>query len=239
MFKDVPMVGKFSPKNLGNISLCVAGGGFIVLVLILHFRLVEGTAAQLLIILTAAFEAGTAGALADWFAVRALFQKIPIPLMERHTNIIVESRQRLTNVIAKVTTTHLLTKESIGEMFKDVQFSSRIMDLLKRLDGKDKGLWFRIKLGALKYIGKGVLVDATIQQKIDDAGKEYLKDFIHNNPDKIENKVRENIEKLTDDELVELIEDNVGDELQYIRLNGAIVGGFAGLVFGIIRAFII
>lgn len=231
------MVGKFSPKNLGNISLCVAGGGFIVLVLILHFRLVEGTAAQLLIILTAAFEAGTAGALADWFAVRALFQEIPIPFMKKHTNIIVNRREELTNAIAEMVQ-HLLTKESIGEMFKDVQFSSKIMDLLKKVNGKDKGLWFRIKLGTLKYIGKGFLADDTIQQKIDDEGKEYLKDFIHNNPDKIKNEVRKNIKKLTDDELVELIEDKVGDELQYIRLNGAIVGGFAGLVFGIIRTFI-
>ena len=58
---------KFFTK--GNVSLCIAGGGFIASVLILHFKIFVGTTAQLITVLSAAFEAGTAGALADWFAV--------------------------------------------------------------------------------------------------------------------------------------------------------------------------
>jgi len=44
-----------------------------------------------------------------------------------------------------------------------------------------------------------------------------------------------NPERLDDRGLVSQIEEKVGDDLQYIRLNGAVVGGLAGLLLGIIR----
>ena len=73
--------------------------------------------------------------------------------------------------------------------------------------------------------------DTVIQQQVDDWCREYLKELIRENHSKIADLVHKNIEELSDSKLVELIENNVGNELQYIRLNGAIVGGFAGLVF--------
>jgi uncharacterized membrane-anchored protein YjiN (DUF445 family) len=42
--------------------------------------------------LKAVSEAAMVGALADWFAVTALFRKIPIPFISRHTNIIPRKR---------------------------------------------------------------------------------------------------------------------------------------------------
>jgi uncharacterized membrane-anchored protein YjiN (DUF445 family) len=47
-----------------------------------------------------------------------------------------------------------------------------------------------------------------------------------------------NPEKLDDRGLVNQIEEKVGDDLQFIRLNGAVVGGIAGLLLGIIRFLI-
>src|SRR5206468_9740729 len=41
--------------------------------------------------------------------------------------------------------------------------------------------------------------------------------------------IRENLERLTDDQLVEQIEGRVGDDLQFIRLNGAAGGGLVGV----------
>ena len=38
--------------------------------------------------------------------------------------------------------------------------------------------------------------------------------------------------------LVNQIEDKVGNDLQYIRLNGAVVGGLVGIFLGIIRFLI-
>ena len=45
--------------------------------------------------------------------------------------------------------------------------------------------------------------------------------------------VRENLESLTDDQLVEQIESRVGPDLQFIRLNGAVVGGLIGVLLAL------
>ena len=40
-------------------------------------------------------EAAMVGALADWFAVSALFRRIPLPYLSRHTNIIARNKERI------------------------------------------------------------------------------------------------------------------------------------------------
>jgi uncharacterized membrane-anchored protein YjiN (DUF445 family) len=42
--------------------------------------------------------------------------------------------------------------------------------------------------------------------------------------------VRENLEALETGKLVQQIEDRVGADLQFVRLNGAVVGGLIGLL---------
>jgi uncharacterized membrane-anchored protein YjiN (DUF445 family) len=49
--------------------------------------------------------------------------------------------------------------------------------------------------------------------------------------------VRESLEALETGELVRQIEDRVGGDLQFIRLNGAVVGGLVGMVLALVRAF--
>jgi len=41
--------------------------------------------------------------------------------------------------------------------------------------------------------------------------------------------------RLSDRELVLELEDKIGDELQYVRLNGAVIGFLVGLVLGAVR----
>jgi len=50
--------------------------------------------------------------------------------------------------------------------------------------------------------------------------------------------VRENLEALDTQTLVARIEDRVGNDLQFIRLNGAVVGGLIGLLIAVIRQFL-
>jgi uncharacterized membrane-anchored protein YjiN (DUF445 family) len=47
--------------------------------------------------------------------------------------------------------------------------------------------------------------------------------------------VRENLEALDTGALVDMIEARVGNDLQYIRLNGAVVGGLVGLVLATVH----
>jgi uncharacterized membrane-anchored protein YjiN (DUF445 family) len=60
-------------------------------------------------------------------------------------------------------------------------------------------------------------------------------DLVEKRHDRIGEMVRGSLEKLSDLDLVGQIESKVGRDLQYIRLNGAIVGGFAGAVLAIIK----
>ena len=43
------------------------------------------------------------------------------------------------------------------------------------------------------------------------------------------------LSKLSDDDLVAQIEEKVGADLQYIRLNGALVGGAVGMIIAAIK----
>lgn len=68
--------------------------------------------------------------------------------------------------------------------------------------------------------------------------KNKISVFVNENHSQIGEIVRDNIDGVNDDELVAQIEDKVGDDLQYIRLNGAIVGGLVGLVIYIFKNYI-
>ncbi len=47
--------------------------------------------------------------------------------------------------------------------------------------------------------------------------------------------VRENLGRLKDNDLVAQIESRVGPDLQYIRLNGAVVGSLVGAALAVLR----
>lgn len=55
---------------------------------------------------------------------------------------------------------------------------------------------------------------------------------------KIGKLVQENLDKLDDKTLIEMIENNVGKDLQWIRVNGAVCGFMIGLVLEGIKAII-
>ncbi|HOT75834.1 MAG TPA: DUF445 domain-containing protein [Candidatus Wallbacteria bacterium] len=87
---------------------------------------------------------------------------------------------------------------------------------------------------------------AAAELKINEEAKEkfnfWLKNkisvFINENHSQIGDIVRANIDGVNDDELVSQIEEKVGDDLQYIRLNGAIVGGLVGLLIYVFKNYI-
>src|SRR5262245_34166423 len=87
------------PHHVGTVSLLCAVAGTI----ICWVALATGpfSEAQWLRILAAGFEAATVGALADWFAVTALFRH-PLGLPIPHTAIIPKRRAKLIESIANV-----------------------------------------------------------------------------------------------------------------------------------------
>jgi len=73
------------------------------------------------------------------------------------------------------------------------------------------------------------------QKKVDVFVKGIINKLIDDEHKNIEKIVKENLSKYTDNMLVELIESNVGNDLQLIRINGSLVGGIVGIIIFIIK----
>jgi uncharacterized membrane-anchored protein YjiN (DUF445 family) len=60
--------------------------------------------------------------------------------------------------------------------------------------------------------------------------KKQISIFVEKNHSKVGKLVEENLEKLDNKTLIEMVETNVGKDLQWIRVNGAVCGFLIGLV---------
>lgn len=99
--------------------------------------------------------------------------------------------------------------------------------LLDDLDKEDSVLVLQLRI-ALESSLRRFARDAEQQQRLDRWIKEKVATLVERHHGEIGNLVQYNLEKLDDKQLVRQVEEKVGDDLQYIRLNGAIVGGLVG-----------
>lgn len=72
--------------------------------------------------------------------------------------------------------------------------------------------------------------NSSLRLKVDERVKLILEKQIGFHHNAIGRLVHEGLAPLTDDKLVELIEDKAGNDLQMIRINGSVVGGLAGIL---------
>ena len=72
--------------------------------------------------------------------------------------------------------------------------------------------------------------NSSLRLKVDERVKLILEKQIGFHHNAIGRMVHEGLDLLTDDKLVELIEDKAGNDLQMIRINGSVVGGLAGML---------
>ncbi|MEB9946134.1 DUF445 domain-containing protein [Bacillus cereus] len=80
--------------------------------------------------------------------------------------------------------------------------------------------------------------DEQTVQKIEDWLQKQVVSLVEKNHSKIGKLVQENLDKLDDKTLIEMIENNVGKDLQWIRVNGAVCGFMIGLLLEGIKAII-
>ncbi len=81
---------------------------------------------------------------------------------------------------------------------------------------------------------KQTIEDRALLQKLDDFLHEQLMIFVDAHHDDIGRLVKENIDRFDTKMLVQKIEDNVGNDIQWIRINGAICGFLVGVgLFGL------
>jgi uncharacterized membrane-anchored protein YjiN (DUF445 family) len=68
------------------------------------------------------------------------------------------------------------------------------------------------------------------KEAIDQWFQQQIAILIENNHDKIGDLVKENLDKLDNDTLIDMVENNIGKDLQWIRVNGAVCGFAIGIV---------
>lgn len=115
-------------NHIGRNSLIISITGLVIIQLLMYVGYLKN---EYWHILLSGFEAATIGGFADWFAVSALFYEIPIPIIKKHTNIIVRSRAKLSEGIVDLVTNKWLSPEIIKEKIADVSITENIIKILK------------------------------------------------------------------------------------------------------------
>ncbi len=151
-------------RKIARLSLLAMGAGFIGTIPFQGSFWVD--------LLQGGFEAGLVGGLADWFAVTALFRHplgIPIP----HTALLPKNRDRLTNAVVKIIKNDWLSKESIQEKIKQIQFIDKIIAKVEKelpTEAFRKGLVSLIKK-AIGFIDVEKLTPVVKEQMVAMAAK--------------------------------------------------------------------
>ncbi|MGH0497087.1 DUF445 domain-containing protein [Bacillus wiedmannii] len=121
--------------------------------------------------------------------------------------------------------------DKIKEMLEQVQ--QRAITFVKNEEFTDKYVipFLQTQMSKIKE-------DEQTVQKIEDWLQKQVVTLVEKNHSKIGKLVQENLDKLDDKTLIEMIENNVGKDLQWIRVNGAVCGFMIGLVLEGIKAII-
>lgn len=124
----------------------------------------------------------------------------------------------------------------IVEFLREFQLSERIydslLDWLKVLGDRK----IEVLANGLLDLLSGLLREEATRNRLDRAIKDFISAQV--NEDVIlwlSNVANVGLNKMSDEQFRDFIEDRVKEDLQYIRLNGAVVGGFAGMMLYFIK----
>ena len=124
---------------------------------------------------------------------------------------------------------HIETENTIERLLSNwkVTISTQLKD--------DETALMQFLISNLNRLLNDLQKDAAAQQKINIWIKESISELLLKFHNEIGNMVRASLIKLDNEALVEQIEEKVGNDLQYIRLNGAVVGGLVGIIIASIK----
>lgn len=145
---------------------------------------------------------------------------------------LIENKESSVSVIDKLKES-ILSNPDVEVLVRNA-FSNLKETILSQLENNDTPLMKAIE-SKLNLLLAQVSESEPTQHDIDEWIRKTLSELIDKYHHKIGELVIESMNKFDDKELVKQIEDKVGDDLQYIRLNGALVGGAAGIMIGVIK----
>lgn len=124
----------FLGRHRGHVSLTLAATGLVACETATQFGVLPPAAGR---VLTTVFEGATVGGLADWFAVSALFHRIPIPGIASHTDLLALRRDRLADGIVDMVETQWLSPAVLRERLAGVSFADMLADYLRDPHNRD------------------------------------------------------------------------------------------------------
>ncbi|WP_188173378.1 DUF445 domain-containing protein [Paenibacillus sedimenti] len=123
-------------------------------------------------------------------------------------------------------------KEKLPEIFS---LEEKLAGTLERLKGKAEAFVEQPDFASqyvvpmIRKLLASVKEDRDVMERGEDWIQQQIVLYLEQNHSKIGQLVKENLDKLDNDKLIEMMEDKVGKDLQWIRVNGAICGFIIGL----------
>ncbi|MCG2607952.1 DUF445 domain-containing protein [Acinetobacter sp. SM34] len=106
-------------------------------------------------------------------------------------------------------------------------------DLLKA----DSGIAQNLRI-AIQQLGENIIFNPAVRQLLNERMSGLAVNLSDQYSEKVIRFISERIHEWDSREMIDKIENEVGGDLHMIRVNGVVVGGFIGLILGIIRALI-
>lgn len=214
---------KNKSKNMASLLFFIFLFFFIALIFIdVKYQLLVNPNYHWLNYLKVFLEAGLIGALADWFAVVAIFGK-PLGLNIPHTNLISNNKQKLANGIGDFVINHFLDQVKILDLLNGKKsqlqiyrfFYSQKNTLLNYL--KEKNTYSFLKKNIIQS-SQGLNLNGEIIAK---KGADYLKSFIHQGSLKtiIIQQLKKLEKEVNEDSTKTLIEQKIKDYAKNVNLD--------------------
>lgn len=161
------------------------------------------------------------------------------PIRTKFDEWILDFAQQLTSGDEKSIKLIQNLKEGVMQHVEDQEVIQALLinfkkSLKEQLENNDTALMQFLILNLNRMLAD-LQNDKQAQQKINCWIKETVSKLLVKFHSEIGNMVRSSMMKLNNKELVEQIEDKVGNDLQYIRLNGAVVGGLVGIIIALLK----
>ena len=122
----------------------------------------------------------------------------------------------------------LLNSEEAGEYISNVWLSLKLK-IKNDLAGEDSVIKTQLE-NIISGLSKSLADDEIVSKKINKWLSDFIIDFISGRADWISSLISDTVKRWDAKEMSQKLETEIGSDLQYIRINGTIIGGIAGLV---------
>lgn len=127
---------------------------------------------------------------------------------------------------------NILTEKMVLEILKDIEYGIKNMESpnATALIEKNTNKLSYLVLNVLTLCWENLKNNHEIKDSIEELIKKSILNILEKEHKVIGNIIRDTLDSFSDNELNKFIEDRAGNDLQWIRINGSIVGGMVGVL---------